>query len=56
MFRPRYVTVALYFFACGALATPASLFDVYAEALLADPRVKIAQHKVEMGKAQQDSN
>lgn len=55
MFRPRCVTVALYFFACGALATPASLFDVYAEALLADPRVKIAQHKVEMGKAQQDS-
>jgi outer membrane protein len=41
--------------ACGALAQPASLYDVYAEAMLADPRVKIAQHKVEMGKAQEDS-
>jgi outer membrane protein len=37
------------------LAQPASLYDVFAEALEADPRVKIAQHKVEMGKAQQDS-
>jgi len=40
---------------CGAAAQPASLYDVFAEALQADPRVKIAQHKVEMGKAQQDS-
>jgi outer membrane protein len=39
----------------GALAQPASLYDVFADALEADPRVKIAQHKVEMGKAQQDS-
>ena len=39
----------------SALAQPASLYDVFAEALEADPRVKIAQHKVEMGKAQQDS-
>jgi outer membrane protein len=39
----------------GALAQPVSLYDVFAEALQADPRVKIAQHKVEMGKAQQDS-
>jgi outer membrane protein len=39
----------------GALAQPVSLYDVFAEALQADPRVNIAQHKVEMGKAQQDS-
>jgi len=39
----------------GASAQPASLYDVFAEALQADPRVKIAQHKVEMGKAQEDS-
>lgn len=37
------------------LAQTSTLFDVYSEALNADPRVKIAQLQVEMGKAQQDS-
>jgi len=45
----------LCFCSWGALAQPASLYDVFAEALQADPRVKIAQHRVEMGKAEQDS-
>lgn len=40
---------------CATLAQPASLTDVFAEALQADPGIKIAQHKVEMGKAQEDS-
>jgi outer membrane protein len=39
----------------GVWAQPASLYDIFAEALQADPRVRIAQHQVEMGKAQQDS-
>lgn len=38
-----------------AIADSASLFEVYGQALEADPRVKIAQYKVEMGKAQEDS-
>ena len=55
MLRQLSVMAVLCCFAWGAMAQPASLYDVYAEALLADPRVKIAQHKVEMGKAQEDS-
>ena len=41
--------------ACGVMAQPATLYEVYAQALEADPTVKIAQHNVEMGKAQEDS-
>jgi len=41
--------------ASGVSAQPASLYDVYAEALQADPRVNIAQYRVEMGKAEEDS-
>ena len=55
MLRQLSATLALCCYSWGALAQPASLYDVFAEALEADPRVKIAQHKVEMGKAQQDS-
>jgi outer membrane protein len=55
MLRKLSVMAALYCCICGAFAQPASLYDVFAEALQADPKVKIAQHKVEMGKAQQDS-
>ena len=55
MLRQLSATLALCCCSWGALAQPASLYDVFAEALEADPRVKIAQHKVEMGKAQQDS-
>jgi outer membrane protein len=55
MLRQLSVMAVLCCSTWGALAQPASLYDVFAEALQADPRVKIAQHKVEMGKAQQDS-
>ncbi len=56
MLRQLFAVAVLYCCTCGAVvAQPASLYDVYAEALQADPRVKIAQHKVEMGKAQEDS-
>jgi outer membrane protein len=55
MLRQLSIVVFLCCYAGGALAQPASLYDVFADALLADPRVKIAQHKVEMGKAQEDS-
>jgi outer membrane protein len=55
MLRRLCLAALVYGFAWGAVAQPASLFDVYAQALLADPRVQIAQHKVEMGKAQEDS-
>jgi outer membrane protein len=55
MLRQLSVMAVLYCCTCGALAQPASLYDVFAEALQADPRVRIAQHKVEVGKAQQDS-
>jgi outer membrane protein len=55
MLRQLSVMAVLCCCACGALAQPASLYDVFAQALQADPRVKIAQHKVELGKAQQDS-
>jgi outer membrane protein len=41
--------------ACGVMAQPATLYEVYAQALEADPTVKIAQYNVEMGKAQEDS-
>ncbi len=37
------------------LANSASLYDVYVQAMEADPRVKISQFKVEMGKAREDS-
>ena len=55
MLRQLSVVAALCCCAVGVLAQPASLYDVYAEALLADPRVRIAQYQVEMGKAQEDS-
>lgn len=38
-----------------AQAATFDLYSVYAEAIAADPRVRIAQHRVEMGKAQADS-
>ena len=55
MLRHLSFLVALLCISPGALAQPATLYDIYAEALIADPRVKISQHKVEMGKAQEDS-
>lgn len=55
MLRHLPFLVALLCVSLGALAQPATLYDIYAEALTADPRVKISQHKVEMGKAQEDS-
>ncbi|RLA19897.1 MAG: hypothetical protein DRQ56_04390 [Gammaproteobacteria bacterium] len=55
MLRQLSAVFALCCCTWGASAQPASLYDVFAEALQADPRVKIAQHKVEMGKAQEDS-
>tara|TARA_R110001599_G_scaffold353864_1_gene600855 strand:+ start:24299 stop:25615 length:1317 start_codon:yes stop_codon:yes gene_type:complete len=42
-------------YAAVSVAQPDTLYDVYAQALAADPRVKISQHRVEMGKAQEDS-
>jgi outer membrane protein len=38
-----------------AAAQVSNLYDVYASAIDADPRVRIAQHQVELGKAQADS-
>ena len=55
MLRQLFVVAGLYCCASGAFAQPASLYDVFAEALQADPGLRIAQHRVEMGKAQQDS-
>jgi outer membrane protein len=55
MLRQLTLMAVLCCCACGAVAQPASLYDVYAEALQADPRVSIAQYRVEMGKAQEDS-
>lgn len=55
MLRKILCTGALVVLSSAALADSVSLFEVYAEALEADPRVKIAQYKVEMGKAQEDS-
>ncbi|MEM6583654.1 MAG: TolC family protein, partial [Pseudomonadota bacterium] len=43
------------FVSSTALAQSSTLFDVYSQAIESDPRVKIAQLQVEMGKAQQDS-
>jgi outer membrane protein len=55
MLRQLTLMAVLCCCAYGAVAQPASLYDVYAEALQADPRVSIAQYRVEMGKAQEDS-
>jgi outer membrane protein len=55
MIRSMFVFALLVSVSARVMADAASLFDVYVEALDADPRVKIAQYKVEMGKAQQDS-
>lgn len=55
MLRQLFVVAGFFCCACGALAQPASLYDVFAEALEADPVLRIAQHRVEMGKAQEDS-
>jgi outer membrane protein len=55
MLRQLTALAVLCAIACGVMAQPATLYDVYADALQADPRVKIAQHHVEMGKAREDS-
>lgn len=55
MLRQLFVVAGFFCCACTAIAQPASLYDVYVEALEADPSLRIAQHRVEMGKAQLDS-
>jgi outer membrane protein len=55
MVRHLIILAFLSCFTCAALAQPMNLFDIYAQALQADPGLKIAQHRVEMGKAQDDS-
>ncbi len=54
MLRNMLIAGALACWANAALADTLSLFDVYAQALESDPRVKIAQHKVEMSEARKD--
>ena len=53
----RNVSLGLALLIChtAASAQPMNLFDVYAQALDADPRVKIAQQQVERGQARADS-
>jgi len=49
---------ALFVLCCvagGVMAQPATLYDVYVQALQADPTLKVAQLRVEMGKARKDS-
>ncbi len=54
----RFQLLALFllmFYTATSVAQPDTLYDVYAQALAADPRVKISQYRVEVGKAQEDS-
>jgi outer membrane protein len=55
MLRQLLVLTVLIPLACPVIAANTGLFDIYTLALEADPRIHIAQQKVEMGKAQADS-
>jgi outer membrane protein len=55
MFRQLSLLTVLITLASPVFAAGTSLFDIYTQALEADPRVQIAQQKVELGKAQADS-
>ena len=54
MLRQLSLLTLLLAAACPVHAV-SSLLDIYSEALAADPRVQIAQYKVDVGKAQADS-
>jgi outer membrane protein len=56
MRRTSHLSIALLFCPGIVLAQALNLFDVYAQALVADPRVKIAQQKVALGQARADGS
>ena len=55
MLRATSLLAAILVMPGMAAAQVSNLYDVYASAIDADPRVRIAQHQVELGKAQADN-